>query len=198
MKKVFMYSKSRSITLVILILFPLLAGILISLAVCSLIINDFEQEPLAVFLIFTVGALLLIVILIVFWYDGAFTPMYITDDGIKCKNKTLRWDEIKITAYPYVHKAASPYFGYRLLIDKHYLNGAKFIKKKSRHGFCIYLNSNTAKHVVPLILDKISTKVRFLDVDCESEVVKPRLTKKFYKYFEEHNKLLCNCEADKY
>ena len=149
-----------------------------------MVTNMYGEKTIVAFIVFIIGLLATISFLFLGIYLGLFIPNYITDEGIRCKNETLKWEEIKITAHTFKQKSISCW----LFIDRQYLSGVQNLYKKKRQGFCIALDRSQMENAVMTILRNIKTKVLFLSADGETETDTPCLSQDLLIPFLEHNK----------
>lgn len=184
----FLQSKPRMFAIIMILL--LFAASFISFATIALVTNMFEEKTKLFFIVCILGLISTIAGFLLFAYLGFFIPNYILDNGIRCKNKTLNWDEIKITAYS---TKESPI--YLLVIDRQYLSGIQTLSKKKRHGFSIALDRSQMKNVVKTILSNIKSKVVFLDTDGKTETDNPHMSQDLLTPILEHNKRIDNAQS---
>lgn len=110
----------------------LLSIIILSLSVASIL----YPRGLWYFLGFILASVLLI---IAFFIDGAYYPIYITDKEIEYRGKKYPWSEVKITVLP-----ASRGRAYYLIIDTRYYPHSDDLRKKRNKLPCIFLNNKRA------------------------------------------------------
>lgn len=186
--KFFLQSKKRMSALIMILLF--FSIVFISFAVITLVTNTGEENTKVIFWFF-ISALIVTIFGFLFCvYLGFFIPNYILDNGIRCKNETLNWDEIKITAFSY--KENSIYF---LFIDRQYLKGIQTLNKKKRQGLCIALDADQMENVVKTILCNIKSKVVFLDADGKAETDSPWWSQDLLTPILEHNKRIDDAQS---
>ena len=112
---------------------------------------------------------------------GFFTPLRISDEGIKYRKIHLSWDEIRVTAYPQLNKSFQ--YGYYLILDNHYLRDLQSIRKKLYMGCRVYMD----KKSLPIILSHCKTKILILNPSATSESM-PKSNSKCNAMLIEFNK----------
>lgn len=124
------------------------------------------------------GFLLAFVLLgIGFAIDRAFFPIYITDNEVEYRGKKYLWSDIKITVYP-IGRA-----GHLLLINTHYFNDRKDIKRQVRSGPCIFLkNSKILDMILPFYKSKLLVVDRYgVEIDAINS------KRKIFELIKQHN-----------
>lgn len=84
---------------------------------------------------------------------GIFTPIRISDSGIKYRKMNLNWDEVKVTAYPQLNKSFR--YGYYLILDNCYIDDLKNIRKKLFTGCRVYMDKKVLSVLLPYCKNKI-------------------------------------------
>lgn len=164
-KKVFRLSKTIMLGTIFALAFSFV--LFVSFGIMVLATDMYEEKSVIVFVVFLLCAIMTIVLLLLFKFTGLFTPISITDEGISTKKEVLPWSEIKITGYKSTSKGSAAYF---LCIDREYHNDAKSITKRIQQGFCVLLNENNMREIVPIILENITSKVVFFNFDAATEL----------------------------
>lgn len=121
-------------------------------------------------------------LLLSFWYlvgTGFFTPIYLFEEGIRYKGKTISWTEVKITAYPSLRKSYQ--YGYYLVFSDKFLYG-KELKAEIKNGSWIFLQE---KRLIE-ILKFYNSKIVVLGSKGENEE-RLRSTKQINSIINEHN-----------
>lgn len=148
-----------------------------------------DMLPFRIFFIITS-----VVFLLYFIYCigvGYFTPIHISNEGIKYRKLQLSWDEIKITAYPQLNKSFQ--YGYYLIIDDHYIKNLNDIRRKIFINGCrVYMDKKT----LPIILSHCKYKILILNPSATRESL-PNSNRKCNEMLIEFNKKieLRKCES---
>jgi hypothetical protein len=100
------------------------------------------------------------IIILCEWYlikTGFFRPIYYTEDELQYRHFSYKWQDIKITAYPALHKSYQ--YGYYLVFGEQYLYKDE-LKSQIRKGFYVYLREKS----IGEILKNYKRKILILDV----------------------------------
>ena len=137
-------------------------------------------------LLFRISFMVIAIILLAYFTFcicvGYFTPVHITEQGIKYRGMQLTWDEIKITAYPQLNKSFQ--YGYYLIFDNHYIRDLKEIRKKLFLTGCrVYMYEKA----LSMILLHCKYNVLILNPSASEETL-PKSNRKCNKMLVEFNK----------
>lgn len=93
-------------------------------------------------------------------YENVFTPIYISDNGIKFKSKEYVWDDIKITVYPTRNNLIGHSY-FLIISDKYYKNfkNDKLVKKEIMRCPKVYLKLKPLK----ILLQYYNSKLLVMD-----------------------------------
>ena len=170
MKRLFKFK--NKVTISTIILFSIL---LIVSVVCSCI------EPDKFYGWVLVGVLALFFISMAF--IGYFTPILYNDKVVRCGKKEIKWEDIRITAYPIGGR--SIYISYYLLFDTEYLKG-KQAKNVVRQKFYVLLSIESLQIISLYYKQKIcvldSNRTNFTDDLLVSKKLKQALFEHNTKY----------------
>lgn len=131
------------------------SGVLISVIgmICSLCI----ERSVSLFVFFLFLAIVFISWIIRLARSGAFIPIYLSADGIKYREKTYAWTDVRIVAYP--QPAGRGGVCYFLLVSDEYVFGIENIKDKRRELPYIKMTPNALDTLLPYY----ERKIVFLD-----------------------------------
>ena len=131
------YLLGKTMTVCVIVCGLILFAVTVACAICILVTDVYDGDNATIIIPIFV-AIVVVLYFLYFKYHGVFIPTYFTDEGVSCKNKLLRWEEIKITVFT----LQAPRARYYLLFDREYQYGKQNLIKKRRYGFCVMIDDS--------------------------------------------------------